>query len=103
MKKIFSKVILFSIFLTLSLVFSIGVHAEFLTDEMAEKFVDLFYDAGSDSANSAVEVLTGKKEGSIEEIKEIYKNSVTVFNIVNQDDLFSGATEENPLCAHSLG
>ncbi len=94
MKKRFIKIIIAAAIFMLSLSMALSAGASgFLSVEVAEKFVDLFYDVGSDSAESAVEILTGKKEGTIEELKDIYKKSVSVFNVVNQDDLFSGAAE----------
>lgn len=58
--------------------FDIG-NSGFLSDEVADKFVKLFYSQNSNLQSSVKEILTGKKKGSLDEIKGIYNNAVSFF------------------------
>ena len=104
MKKLISVVLLISVLLSFyssRLVFAYDVSEEnniysttnnfdignsgFLSDEVADKFVKLFYSQNSNLQSSVKEILTGKKKGSLDEIKEIYNNAVSFFKLLDKN------------------
>nr|WP_303997384.1 leucine-rich repeat protein [Ruminococcus bromii] len=64
--------------------FDIG-NSGFLSDEVADKFVKLFYSQNSNLQSSVKEILTGKKKGSLDEIKGIYNNAVSFFKLLDKN------------------
>lgn len=67
---------------------------EFMSDELAQKFVDLFYKQDSTIASSVKGILTGKEEGTVDQIKSIYKTATAFFGVINQPNLFEGTSME---------
>lgn len=57
----------------------------FLSDEIADKFVKLFYSQSTSVQGSVKNILTGKSKGSLDEIKDIYKNAVSFFKLLDSD------------------
>ena len=60
-------------------------NSEFLSEEVAEKFVKLFYSQSSTLQSTVKSILTGKKKGTIEEIKGIYNNAVSFFKLLDKN------------------
>lgn len=59
--------------------------SEFLSEEVAEKFVKLFYSQSSTLQSTVKSILTGKKKGTIDEIKGIYNNAVSFFKLLDKN------------------
>lgn len=58
---------------------------DFLSDEVADKFVKLFYSQGTSVQDSVKDIITGKKKGTIDELKDIYEKSVSFFELLDSD------------------
>ena len=59
----------------------------FLSDDVIDKFIDIFYTAGSEAAERVDGILSGNKEGTYEDFKEIYSNISAFYGVV--DNSFS--------------
>ena len=95
MKKIIS--LLLAVVLILStfssqIVFAASIHSksevgssEFLSDEIADKFVKLFYSQSTSTAEKMKDILTGKKKGTTDDIKDLYENAISFYDLLDSD------------------
>lgn len=71
--------------------FDLSVKAEAntlaLSDEMAQKFIDLFYDTGSSVAEEVKAVLIGEQTGSFETYKDIFEKIESFFNVIGDSGI----------------
>ena len=87
----------FSVILIVLLLFSViplgenglSFHAKagFLTDEQIARYVNLFGTAGNAEAEAAYAILSGEREGTVEELKAICKNIGMFFGVFADTDL----------------
>ena len=69
----------------------------FLSDDVIDKFIDMFYTAGDTTADRVNDILSGKQEGTYEDFKGIYKNISAFYGIVDSSftDLAANETLSN--------
>ena len=88
-----------SLLLTMCMCFSITClpkkveAAGFLSDELADKFINLFYSEGGDVANKARRALVGKEEMGIDIAKDIIRRSSFVLGTIVDFDSLSYADQ----------
>lgn len=61
----------------------------FLSDEMIDQFINMFYSAGSEAAERVDGILSGTKQGSYEDFKEIYGNISAFYGVVDNTEIFT--------------
>ena len=69
-----------------------GYAEEVLSDEMAEKFVEWFYQKGTEEADNMIKILRGEKRGNYSEVKSIFANACSIYGIFNQPEMIEALT-----------
>ena len=93
MRKVLSFILIITMLASTTSLPVYGETTEFLSDEMAQTFVDLFYETESYMAQSIADALTGKTEATDEQLEEIYDNALAFYDILDQQELLTELTK----------
>ena len=66
----------------------------YMSDEIAEKFIDIFYTTETENAEALKQVLTGEKQGSESEIETLYSLATSLYGFVDNEEMIEALTNK---------